>query len=772
MLVDAAARLRRAVPPAHRRRRAPSAHASSARSARHGLARPRRARRRAHARRAPGARTRRPTSSSSRRSPTRAATATACRTSCSRRWRAAGRSSRATSPRSRPRGRRRDRTARPARRRRRARGGARACSRRDRELRARLGRAGARPVEREFDLRALRATRLRRPAGGARMPEPDGRLRAEGLPADVGALHRERDPAPRAGRRRRCACYVIKPPRRGRSAHPVVDRIRAPPAYLPPTTSLSPTPLRRWLRENLPAFLPALGRVARRRPLGLARAAGGRARAVAARPQDALGAGRARCTLKELLLAVALADRLLDAPDVRHLHAHFAHGATTVAWLASMITGLPFSFTGHAKDIYSRALNPGGLLRAQAARGALRRHLHGGEPRRTCARIAPEADGAPRLPRAQRRLRAAARRERAGAPGAQRRRCASSPSAGSWRRRASTCSSRPARSLRRRAASPAEATIVGGRTASERRRAAPADRRARARRRVVRSPGRCRRRQLLRRVRARDGVLPALPRARRRRPRRHPERARRGDGVRPAGRDDGASPGSRSSSRTARTGCSCRRTTRRRVADALLRLHDDPSSARAARRRRRARPSRARSTASGSRARLAGAVPRRRRMSATVAAGRLRPRPVFCAIEHLHRDRGGRRRGPRGRFTHAGVTLELGREPDWLGAPLPDDEEWRIEWVKFYYGLDLAPRVPRDGRPRLPATRGSGSSARGSSRSRRDHDASEVDRAADPELALRVDAVRAAPPSPGSRRGSRRAGGEHRRRRPRTCART
>jgi glycosyltransferase involved in cell wall biosynthesis len=34
-----------------------------------------------------------------------------------------------------------------------------------------------------------------------------------------------------------------------------------------------------------------------------------------------------------------------------------------VTWLASTITGLPFSFTGHAKDIYTEELNPAGLLR-------------------------------------------------------------------------------------------------------------------------------------------------------------------------------------------------------------------------------------------------------------------------------------------------------------------------------------------------------------------------------------------------------------------------
>jgi hypothetical protein len=66
------------------------------------------------------------------------------------------------------------------------------------------------------------------------------------------------------------------------------------------------------------------------------------------------------------------------------------------------------------------------------------------------------------------------------------------------------------------------------------------------------------------------------------------------------------------------------------------------------------------------------------------------PRPVFCAIEHLHRDRAVADAVRSGEFTHAGITRRLGTEPDWLAAPLPQDEEWRIEWVKFYYGLDLA----------------------------------------------------------------------------------
>jgi hypothetical protein len=66
------------------------------------------------------------------------------------------------------------------------------------------------------------------------------------------------------------------------------------------------------------------------------------------------------------------------------------------------------------------------------------------------------------------------------------------------------------------------------------------------------------------------------------------------------------------------------------------------------------------------------------------------PRPVFCMIEGAHRDRGLADAVRAGRFTHAGVTVDLGTQPDWLTPEIPADEEWRIEWAKFYYGLDLA----------------------------------------------------------------------------------
>ena len=67
-----------------------------------------------------------------------------------------------------------------------------------------------------------------------------------------------------------------------------------------------------------------------------------------------------------------------------------------------------------------------------------------------------------------------------------------------------------------------------------------------------------------------------------------------------------------------------------------------------------------------------------------------RPRSVFCVIEHEHRDLRLAQEVSAGLFTHAGITLALGTRPDWLTAPFPHYEEWRIEWSKFYYGLDLA----------------------------------------------------------------------------------
>src|SRR5258708_20923777 len=55
---------------------------------------------------------------------------------------------------------------------------------------------------------------------------------------------------------------------------------------------------------------------------------------------------------------------LLRQHGVSHVHAHFAHGPTSVAHFASLLGDIPFSFTGHAKDIY---LSPPDLLAGKIA---------------------------------------------------------------------------------------------------------------------------------------------------------------------------------------------------------------------------------------------------------------------------------------------------------------------------------------------------------------------------------------------------------------------
>jgi glycosyltransferase involved in cell wall biosynthesis len=158
--------------------------------------------------------------------------------------------------------------------------------------------------------------------------------------------------------------FVLKPVEPWeRGAHqPVVDRVRARPHHLPEVTPLGGVPVLTWLSRNLRPFWPALRRAVGRRPLGVMRAVLA-AIAQTLRSREHWYSRPSRAYLKHVLRAVALADALLGDPDIRQMHSHYAHDPTTVAWLASIITGLPFSFTGHARDIYDESRNPAGLLR-------------------------------------------------------------------------------------------------------------------------------------------------------------------------------------------------------------------------------------------------------------------------------------------------------------------------------------------------------------------------------------------------------------------------
>jgi glycosyltransferase involved in cell wall biosynthesis len=116
--------------------------------------------------------------------------------------------------------------------------------------------------------------------------------------------------------------------------HESVKKIRARVDYLPETLI---KPLPRLLYHNLilaskrPGVYAAALKTAFRRFLRTRKSA----------------------TLKHLFQAGYLAHRLLPASGVTHLHAHFAHSPTSVAMFTSQLTGLPFSFTAHAKDIYT-----------------------------------------------------------------------------------------------------------------------------------------------------------------------------------------------------------------------------------------------------------------------------------------------------------------------------------------------------------------------------------------------------------------------------------
>jgi glycosyltransferase involved in cell wall biosynthesis len=144
--------------------------------------------------------------------------------------------------------------------------------------------------------------------------------------------------------------------------HPIVAAIRSPLTYLPNATSLSDTNLLGWLTRNLPTFWHSNFEVARRHPLRYLRTLTS-AMAMCWRYRPRNGGMRLRKVfMKEFLQAGHVAAELLRNKDVGHLHGHFCHGVATITWFVSQLTGIPFSFTAHAKDIYQAELNPGDLL--------------------------------------------------------------------------------------------------------------------------------------------------------------------------------------------------------------------------------------------------------------------------------------------------------------------------------------------------------------------------------------------------------------------------
>lgn len=127
--------------------------------------------------------------------------------------------------------------------------------------------------------------------------------------------------------------YSLRQPREDFS-HDYVKQIKAPVTYLPEYVlpnwkSLLRSNAALWKRLGAHYFnclTEALGRtIERRKP----------------------------ATFRHFLQAGYLVQMRLLNSTVTHIHAHFCHTPTSVALFASRLTGLPFSFTAHAKDIYT-----------------------------------------------------------------------------------------------------------------------------------------------------------------------------------------------------------------------------------------------------------------------------------------------------------------------------------------------------------------------------------------------------------------------------------
>jgi glycosyltransferase involved in cell wall biosynthesis len=67
-------------------------------------------------------------------------------------------------------------------------------------------------------------------------------------------------------------------------------------------------------------------------------------------------------TRRDLYQGIRLA-LLARERGLTHLHAHFATSATSVARIAALLAGIPYSFTAHAKDIYHESVEQDDLRR-------------------------------------------------------------------------------------------------------------------------------------------------------------------------------------------------------------------------------------------------------------------------------------------------------------------------------------------------------------------------------------------------------------------------
>jgi glycosyltransferase involved in cell wall biosynthesis len=146
-----------------------------------------------------------------------------------------------------------------------------------------------------------------------------------------------------------------------KKSHGIVSKIKALITYLPEVSSVSDSPFLTWLRTNLPQFISSHWQLFRLRPKAYSQTLLYTFH-LSLKYRSGFWPGFKKVFFKDFLRAGYIALKVLESGRIRHLHGHFCHGATTITMFVSRLTGLPFSFTAHAKDIYLPNLNPGDLL--------------------------------------------------------------------------------------------------------------------------------------------------------------------------------------------------------------------------------------------------------------------------------------------------------------------------------------------------------------------------------------------------------------------------
>ena len=121
-----------------------------------------------------------------------------------------------------------------------------------------------------------------------------------------------------------------------------VDQVQAPVHYL--DEDIQPRSLRNKLKEN--AQVASLHLMGYLRSLVYIAANSGIDEGYAA-------SNRWECFLQavHLIYLLVLKERR-TGKRIDHLHAHFAHDPALIAYLVHCMTGIPFSFTAHARDLY------------------------------------------------------------------------------------------------------------------------------------------------------------------------------------------------------------------------------------------------------------------------------------------------------------------------------------------------------------------------------------------------------------------------------------